>query len=190
MAKATKKRSAARPAAREAEASNANAETTEAPSVAEAEQPADAGEARAKDSEARDEADEGAAVADKQEVSRTPLRAAGSVREVNREVALGLLVGVAVFALGAYAVYWSSMRWMLRGGSSTLMAVSFLLPVTVPILIGSVLGERGRKAFGYSMIGGVMIGTVIAGMYVATRFSETATMRPPPALGPAMQAPR
>lgn len=188
MAKATKKRSAARPAP-EAEGSDATAETTEAPSVAEAAEPADAGEARAKDSESRDDADAGAA--DKKAVSRTPLRAAGSVRDTNREVAMGLLVGVAVFALGAYTVYWSSLRWMLRGGSSTLMAVSFLLPVTVPILIGSILGERGRKAFGYSMIGGVMLGTVIAGMYVTTRLRETTMpLSPPPAVGPALQTPR
>ena len=128
--------------------------------------------------------------AEKKAVSRTPLRAAGSIRDTNREVAMGIAAGGALFGIGAYVVYWSSLRWLVAGGSSTMMAVSFLLPVTVPILIGSILGERGRKSLGYSMIGGVMLGTVIAGMYLTTRFRDSQNpMSAVPSIGPAPAVP-
>ncbi len=111
-------------------------------------------------------------------VQRTPLRPAGSLREVHREVTLGLVTGVGCFALGLKVVHWTFVRWMTAGGSSTVMAASVLLPVAMPIVVGSILGERGRKAFGYAMITGVALGSLLGASYLFARF------RTPAAAGP------
>lgn len=108
----------------------------------------------------------------KKSVTRTPIRPAGHIRETRREIVLGLLTGVLLFGGGVYAVYWSAMRWLTRGGSSTVMAMSVLLPVTVPIVVGSIMGERGRKAFGYAIISGVMLACLVVAMWVGIRFNQ------------------
>lgn len=199
MAKPTKKRAAGRKQdGRETASPREGTDASASATPTESDDAADAVDAKSgeddnntADAASDDASGDSAAAPDKVAVKRTPVRAAGSVQDTNREVALGLLTGLLVFSLGAYAVYWSIMRWMLRGGSATLMAVSLLLPVSVPIIIGSILGERGRKAFGYAMIGGVMVGTLISAMYLSTRLSDES--RPsspsqtlaPPSVGPA-----
>jgi hypothetical protein len=117
-------------------------------------------------------------------VTRTPLRPAGSIRETPREVAIGLLAGVVMFGVGAKIVYWAFIRWLTRGGSSTVLAVSVLLPVALPLTVGAIVGERGRKPLGYSMIVGVILALIATGAWVFTKFAESNNRG-----GPGMSAP-
>ncbi len=118
-------------------------------------------------------------------VQRTPMRPAGSVENVQRDVLLGGLVGVLCFSAGLMVVHWTFVRWLTGGGSSTAMAASVLLPVAGPIVIGSILGERGRKAFGYAMIAGVALGSVLGATYFFVR-----TQRPAGTLSGPLALPR
>lgn len=103
-------------------------------------------------------------------VTRTPLRPAGEIRETPREVALGLLAGLLMFGVGARVVVWAFVRWLTKGGSSTVLAASVLLPVALPLLVGAIVGERGRKPLGYSMVVGVILGLTVAGGWALTKF--------------------
>ena len=110
--------------------------------------------------------DEKVEAPERKPVTRTPVRPAGDVRETPSEAIKGLLLGAAMFVFGLWFVRWSFVRWLMHGGSSTVLGASVLLPVTVPLVVGSVLAERGRKAMGYMLIGGVMVGTLAISMYL------------------------
>jgi hypothetical protein len=122
------------------------------------------------DVEAPLEPDAPAPAPPKQAVSRTPLRPAGSIREAPREVLKGLILGLLLFGAGARVVQWAFVRWLTRGGSSTVLAVTVLLPVALPLIVGASIGERGRKPLGYAMIAGVIIGLMIVSGWAVTMF--------------------
>lgn len=102
-------------------------------------------------------------------VTRTPVRPAGDVRETPSEAIKGLVLGAVMFVFGLWFVRWSFVRWLMHGGSSTVLGASVLLPVTIPLVVGSIIAERGRKAMGYMLIGGVMVGTLAVSMYLFAR---------------------
>jgi hypothetical protein len=108
------------------------------------------------------------------------MRPAGTIRDTNREIAIGLLSGLLCFSGGLAVVRWAFLRWMANGGSSTVLALSVLVPVALPIVAGSILGERGRKALGYAMISGVALGSMIGGMYFILRMQTPAALQPGP----------
>lgn len=123
-------------------------------------------------------------------VTRTPLRPAGEIRETPREVAIGLLAGLVMFGGGARIVYWAFVRWLTRGGSSTVLAASVLLPVALPLMVGAIVGERGRKPLGYSMVVGVMIGLTATGAWAFTKFAASNSSSAPGMSAPLPSMPR
>jgi hypothetical protein len=133
---------------------------------------------------ASDEDDKPVAPPKLEGVTRTPLRPAGEIRETPREVAIGLLAGLVMFGGGARIVYWAFVRWLTRGGSSTVLAASVLLPVALPLMVGAIVGERGRKPLGYSMVVGVMIGLTATSVWAFTKFAQSNS-----GAGPGMSAP-
>ncbi|MDP3274130.1 MAG: hypothetical protein Q8Q09_02975 [Deltaproteobacteria bacterium] len=97
-------------------------------------------------------------------VQRSPLRPAGDVQDTRREMALGLLAGSLTVYVG-YRIVRFALLSFLSGGSSTLLALSVLTPISVPLLAGSIAAERGRKAFGYTMIAAVALAALVGSMY-------------------------
>ncbi len=136
------------------------------------------------DEGASDEVEQPVAVPEKDaNVTRTPLRPAGSIRETPREIAVGFALGLALFAGGARVVWWAFVRWLVHGGSSTVLAFTVLLPVALPLVVGSIMGERGRKPLGYAMIVGVVIGLMCVSMYGLARFQGAGAAVARPGVG-------
>lgn len=113
-------------------------------------------------------------------VQRTAMRPAGSVEDVRRSIMLGSSLGLLSVYLGIRCIQWALVRF-LTGGSSTVLALTVLLPFAAPMLISSVLINRGKKTIGMAMGAGVLFGILMAGVYFFLLHHEPAALqaRPP-----------
>jgi hypothetical protein len=109
-------------------------------------------------------------------VQRTAMRPAGSIEDARKSVSLGALTGLLAVYVGIRCIQWALIRF-LTGGSSTLLAATILLPFAAPMLVSSVLINRGRKSFGLAMGGGVIVGVLLAGAYFFLLHHEPAAMQ-------------
>ncbi len=124
-----------------------------------------------------------AKVDDKPAVKRTAMRPAGSIENVRTSIILGTSIGLLSVYVGIRCIQWALVRF-LTGGSSTVLALTIMLPFTAPMLVSSLLINRGKKALGLSIGGGVLVAVLIAAAYFFLLHHEPAALQARPPMMP------